>query len=137
MSKIIILDFVKIELFDDYVISTINEGVSFDMEELDKILEVFRVFFEDRPFVSIANRQFDYTINPTCLMQPTELNLLGIAIFCTSESAAETAKFEKTFFNGPFEIFFDLEKCIEWKDAIINAYKKGATTTVLEKKADL
>lgn len=122
--KVITLDFAILELYKDYVVSTINEGVSFDMPHLDEITEIFIRNYPSRPFISIANRINDYTINPTCLLHSSIItNLIGIGVVCYSQSALETAKFEQKFYKGTLEVFDSYEDCIQWAKKLINPKK--------------
>ena len=122
--KVITLDFAVLELYQDYIVSTINEGVSFDLPHLEEISEVFIRNYPKKPFVSIANRINDYTINPTCLLHSTIFpNLIGIGVVAYSKSALETAKFEKKFYKGTLEVFDSFEDCINWAKKLISAYK--------------
>ncbi len=122
--KVMILDFAILELYKDYIVSTINEGVSFEMPHLEELSEVFIRNYPTKPFVSIANRINDYTINPTCLLHSSIFpNLLGIGVVCYSQSAFDTAKFEKQFYKGTLEIFDSYGDCIEWTKKLITSQK--------------
>ncbi|MEL6810604.1 MAG: hypothetical protein AAFP76_04660 [Bacteroidota bacterium] len=117
---IIELDFITIELFESYAVTTIKDGVAFDFEHLETISEVFKTNYTDGPFVSIANRKFDYTVNPTCLMRSDYIpNLLGIAVICYSRSAFETALFEQKFYSKPFKVFHTLSEGIVWGQQLL------------------
>ena len=106
----------------DYIVSTINEGVSFEMPHLVEITEVFIRNYPTQPFLSIANRINDYTINPTCLMHSSILpNLKGIGVVCYSQSALETARFEKKFYKGTLEVFDSFRYCIQWAKKLISS----------------
>ncbi|MGJ8665844.1 MAG: hypothetical protein ACSHW7_05720 [Patiriisocius sp.] len=121
LRKKINLDFVQIELYDKFLISTIKEGVVFEKQHLHTFYEIFDNYFPNRPFGYIANREFDYTVNPTCYLQPSDFpNLRGIAICCRNESSAAIAKFEKKFYQRPMEIFFDIESSKNWVEKIIS-----------------
>lgn len=125
--RVIKLDFAVLELYKDYVISTIHEGVTFDLPHLDTISEIFIRNYPKKPFVSIANRINDYTINPTCLLHSTIVpNLIGIGVVCYSESAYDTASFEKKFYKGNLEIFDSYEDCIQWTKKLITSNNKKA-----------
>ncbi len=116
--RIVELDFAKIELFDDHVISTIAEGVSFTQPHLNAITELFESHYGDRPFVSIANRENDYTIDPTCLMKQIP-NLIGIGVVTYNEASFQTAHFEKQFYPGLLEIFNDMDECMTWAQSLL------------------
>jgi len=130
-SKSVDLGFMLLEVYPQYVISTIKEGKTFDIPELKKLFSVFYEHYGDKPFVSIANRKYDYTINPTCFMKSHEkINLLGIGVVSKSTQSSEITAFERNFFNGPFEIFDDMETSIAWAKKLLKVEKQN-------KKADL
>tara|TARA_R100000306_G_scaffold125_3_gene219 strand:- start:115 stop:516 length:402 start_codon:yes stop_codon:yes gene_type:complete len=125
--KKIDLEFIYLELYDDFVISTIQEGVAFDFPHLAKFFEVLENNYNGKPIVSIARRIYDYTINPTCyLIASNKLNILGIAVVCNSKSAFETALFEKKFYKNTYEPFHTLEEAIDWSNDLVEEYNKNA-----------
>ncbi|NND88607.1 MAG: hypothetical protein HKM28_05105 [Flavobacteriaceae bacterium] len=112
---IIDLDFARLELYSNYIISTINEGVLFDTAELNKFYEIFDTYYADRPFGYISNRVYDYTVNPTCLIYALKLpRLAGVAVCCSDQSTYNTANYERTFYRRPFDTFYTLEECVVW-----------------------
>ncbi len=119
--KIVDLDFTKIEIYEDYLISTVKEGVVFDIPQLEKLHFIFDTYFSDKVFGFIVNRENDYTVNPLCYKHAEYPNsLLGEAIYCHSELTYKTAQFEKAFYKRPFEAFFSIESCKNW----INTLRK-------------
>jgi len=125
--KIIDLDFIVLELYEYYVISTIQEGVVFDFPHLRAVYDVFEKYYNGKTFVSIAKRIYDYTVNPTCYMKPLQTaNILGVAVVCKSESAYNTALFEKKFSKKHFEPFYTLEEAIDWSKELVKNYNKNA-----------
>jgi len=118
------LEFVKIEIFDDFMVSSISEGVSFDLQHLAVFVDIFRKYFGDRPFVSIANRINDYTINPACFKQNIQIpNLLGIGVVCYTDASLQIAKFEKRFYDSIYETFRSIEEAFAWADALLESKK--------------
>ena len=118
--KIVDLDFMQLEMYPRYVISTINEGVTIGIPELEKLFSIFREQYGYTSFVSIANRKFDYTIDPTCYMKTdANINILGIAVLAKSQQTAEIAAFERKFYNGSFKIFSEMQDCISWAELLL------------------
>jgi len=124
--KTISLPFVTLEFHEDYVISTINDGVTFESEHLRQIFEVFNDYYLDRPFVSIADRPNDYTINPNLLKQKPHPYLLGIGVVCYNESSRDIAIFESTFYEGKYKVFTSIADSVEWANEILDDYIKNA-----------
>ena len=116
-----------LELYESYIISTIQEGVAFDAPHLAAFFEILEDNYKEKPLVSIAQRIQDYTVNPTCYMiTEKKLNLLGIAVVCESKSAYETALFEKKFYKNLYEPFHTLEEAIDWSKELVKNYNKNA-----------
>jgi hypothetical protein len=124
--KRIELSFVELELHENYVISTIKEGTTFGQTHLNRLFEVFNDYYYDRPFVSIAHRRYDYTINPNLLKEKPHQFLLAIGVVCDSTSSKQIALFEQKFYPGKFEVFDDMETCLKWKNLILANYIKKA-----------
>ncbi|MCW8981375.1 hypothetical protein [Altibacter sp.] len=123
--KKIKLDFASIEIHQHYMISQIKEGLDFEQPHLEAIYEIFETYFSGRPFVSIADRKNDYTINPNLLKDTRYKNLLGIGVVCYSEASYNNALFEKTFFKGKFEPFYEMEACKEWALQLVEDFNKS------------
>ncbi|WP_290629179.1 hypothetical protein [Altibacter sp.] len=119
------MDFTTIEIHQHYIVSQIKEGVDFEQKHLEAFYEVFETYFSGRPFVSIADRKNDYTINPNLLKDSRFKNLLGIGVVCYSEASYKNALFEKTFFKGKFETFYEMEACKEWALQLVEAYTES------------
>lgn len=119
------LDFVTVKLFDSFVISSIKEGVSLKKKQLNELFEIFNLYYEDIPFVSIANREFDYSIDPNLLKTKSHPSIVGIAVVCYNDRSKEMAQFEKNFYPGPFEIFENIKEAIVWAKQLIKDNKKA------------
>ncbi|PKA84271.1 hypothetical protein ATE92_2451 [Ulvibacter sp. MAR_2010_11] len=117
------LDFTSIEIYENYLISRIKEGLVFEEAHLRQFYVIFEKYFAGKPFVSIADRKNDYTIDPNLLRDSRFSNLLGIGVICYSDASFNTALFEKTFFKGAFEPFYSLDDCISWALDLIHQYE--------------
>lgn len=119
------LDFAHVKLYDTYVISSIKEGVSLKKKQLNELFEIFNLYYENTPFVSIANREFDYSIDPNLLKTKSHPCIIGIAVVCYNNHSREMAQFEKKFYPGPFEIFENLKDAVSWSNQLIKENKKA------------
>jgi len=115
-SKIVLLDFAEIRLFDTYAISTIKEGIVFQRSHFEASLEVFDAHFKGKPFVSIANRINDYTVDPQIFMTSRSPKIIAIGVVCHTDSSYEISLFEKAFYAGVFRIFRNMDECITWAE---------------------
>ncbi len=109
------LDFTKLEIYEDYIVSTVHEGVVFDTPELEQIHSIFDTYFQGEKFGFISNRENDYTVIPTCFMNASKNNgLLGVAILCYSKSSYDNSLFVKKFYSKPYHAFYTLKECKQW-----------------------
>ena len=109
------LDFARVEIFEDFVIVTIDEGIVVNLPEREKLFHLFEHYFEGRPFAYISNRKNDYTVDPTSYLKKDEqLNLLGMAVICYSKDSERTANFEKSFYKRPFKVFDSFSNAKKW-----------------------
>lgn len=125
-TEIIELDFTYIEVYENYIISQIKEGVEFEKKHLDKFLTIFETYYSNRPFVSIADRKYNYTIKPNLYQEKNFPTLLGIGVICYNDISYNTSLFEKNFFDGKFESFYNIEDCKLWAEKVIERYHKKA-----------
>jgi len=110
------IDFARFELYEHFLVATIQEGVIFDTPHLQKFHEVFDQHYKDRPFGYISNRLNDYTINPTCYIETKKYDskIVGMATLCYSEVTFKNATFAERFFDWPHQAFHTMEECVDW-----------------------
>ena len=127
--KPLLLDigFVSFELYDDYLVATVREGVVLEAKEMKKFYEVFDAHYSGRPFGYISNRKFDYTINPTYYkeVEKFDFDLVGAATLCYSGASYDMAKFAEKFFNWEHEAFYTLEESISYIKDLLKKNKKA------------
>ena len=122
MLKTLRYPFCKIEVYDDYVISYINEGHHLTPEN-NKVLEaIAKDYFKDKSFVYITHRKHSYSVDPFIYIQTSKIkNLLGFAVVAQAPLSKGNAEIERLFFNHkPFEIFTSLEAVKIWAYNILN-----------------
>ena len=125
-TKTVALGFATIQIQEYFAISTITEGTSIDEEKLKEIFDVFSVYYKHRPFVSIANRIDDYTIDPNLLSTKKHPELIALAVVCYNKATKDIAKFEQQFFDGTYKIFDTLEEAQNWAIPYLEVYLKKA-----------
>lgn len=112
---IVNLNFAVLEIYEDLIISSVNEGIIFDSPELAQFHSVFDTYFKGKRFGFISNRKNDYTVTPTAFINVTKNNgLKGVAILCHSEASHDNSLFVKKFYSKPYKPFYTLEECKEW-----------------------
>ena len=73
------IGFARFELYEHYLVATIQEGAIFDTPQLHKFHEIFDHHYKNRPFGYISNRLNDYTINPTCYIEAKKFNANAVS----------------------------------------------------------
>jgi len=118
-DQTVILDFGKIEFFENYVITSIHDNIVVDQEHFTLFKELFTAYFEEKPYVYISNRSKGYTVNPLAytLFEFSDI-LKGVAIVASGKTKVLNAQFEKRFMSKPFRIFLTLEEAVQWANAI-------------------
>ena len=119
------IGFAQFELYDDYLIGTIKEGIVFNTFHLIKFHEIFDEHYSNRPFGYISNRKYDYTIDPTCYFDVSNFSdrLVGIAVLCFSEASYNNAIFAKQFIQRPQKPFYNEEDCVQWIRGLLSEYQ--------------
>jgi len=113
--KIISNEFAEIKIYEDFIISCTKEGLVFDQERLKSFFELVDKFYPNKKFGYIANRIYDYAIDPMIYHTVSvHENLSAIAIVCHNSKQRDMALYEKTFYPRNFEIFSNVEDAIYW-----------------------
>ncbi len=115
MPENLTLDFCTLEIYDTYVISTIDEGVHVNKKMGQLLIDSIIPHYKNIPFVYITNRKYSYSIDPTIYLKTSKINdLLGFAIVSTDKLPLNNVKVEKLFANKPLETFNTLKDAIFW-----------------------
>ena len=105
MPKTLTYEFGSVEVYENFVISYINEGFHLTPDK-NKILEdIANEYFFDRAFVYITHRKYSYSVDPAIYLKTSEIiNLAGFAVVAQVPLAKGNAQVEKLFLDKPFEI---------------------------------
>lgn len=118
-AKVIMLDFAKIELFENYVIVNVYENITIDQEHFALFKELFTAYFEEKPYVYISDRSQGYNVNPMAYINFEFSSILkGVAVVTTSKISVLNAQFEQKFMAEPFQIFETMESAINWANLV-------------------
>ncbi|WP_378175812.1 hypothetical protein [Aquimarina sp. SS2-1] len=113
-------DFGLVEIYNDHIKVTMNEGIIVSPEHNDVLLEMVRKHYSNRNFVYITHRVHSYSVNPTIYLETAKIkNLAGFAVVSNDPIQKILTKLEKTFFNKEFRQFDNLESALKWKDEIL------------------
>ncbi len=118
------LEFCDLDVYDDYVVSRIHEGITTKPEMLKVFFKLMDIHYKNKPFVYVSHRVHSFSINPAIHAESSKIpNLLGIAVVSSDPMQIEQVKMEKFFFKKDFEIFDTIEKALKWKEEILNTHK--------------
>ncbi len=114
-TELIELDFVKIEFYESYMITTPNEGITLTEENVAQIQNYASAFYKDECFGYISYRLNDYSRNISPKSYTRQFpKLLAFAIVYKTEISLDIANFEKFFIKVPFKTFKNLNSAKEW-----------------------
>ncbi|PKA84272.1 hypothetical protein ATE92_2452 [Ulvibacter sp. MAR_2010_11] len=124
---VIDIGFATFDLYENYLVATVNEGVLFDTPHLLKFYDIFDTHYYNRPFGYISDRKNDYTINPTCYKDANRFNpnLVGVATLCYSEATYEISLFAGQFFDYKHCPFYTMKECVAWINLQLLENKKA------------
>lgn len=121
MTDLLKFDFCEMQIYDSYVIVTINEGITISPKHNIELNNVVETYFINKKFVYISNRINSYAVDPSTYIETSKIkNLKGFAVVSKDYKAKSNAEVEKLFLTKPFEIFNDMTKAIAWTNSILN-----------------
>ncbi len=118
--KIISNEIAEIEVYNSFIISTINEGVSFDYEELAWFSDLLKELYPNQKIGYIANRIHKYSVNPLIYFEKLHYEQVSaIAVICNNQEQVNMALYEKTFYKKEFEVFTEIDTAINWINKLV------------------
>ena len=115
------LSFTKLEFYDSVVISTIKEDIVFDENHVAELRKICAEHFNNKEFVYITHRKYDYNVNPVVYINLIQTNTLkGIAVISDKTEKLQTANFERSFSPVPFELFENKEEALIWAKGVVS-----------------
>lgn len=120
MLKEIKLKFAKVNIYYNYMVVVMNEGIHVS-PDLNSVLEdIVSQHFYDRLFVYITFRKNSYSVDPVIYKFTSKIqNLAGFAVVTNEKIVKKNAEIEKLFLKKPFEIFNKLDDAIDWAKSIL------------------
>lgn len=120
MKKMLTYSFCTIEVYDNYVISSINEGFHLTPDKNKILDDIASEYFYDKLFVYISYRKNSYSVDPSIYLQTSKIeNLAGMAVVAKVPLAKGNAEIEKLFLNRPFEIFTSIDEAKDWANTVL------------------
>ena len=112
------LDFATIDLYDTYVVCSVHQGESLDIDRVVLLHKTYRKHYGDKQYGYIFDRTSSFTINPISYMQcPYYPDVTAFAIVAPNPDVKKTVLFEEKFSKMPLLIFDTLEEAQVWMEA--------------------
>ncbi|WP_299254593.1 hypothetical protein [uncultured Aquimarina sp.] len=114
------LDFCKLDVYQNYMIAVMKEGIVVSEENNSVLIKIAEKHFKKAPFVYITHRVNSYAVDPIIYIKTAEVpNLLGFAVVSNDPKQKIQTTYEKSFFKKELRQFDDIESALAWKDSLI------------------
>lgn len=109
------LDIGIVQVFDNYLVSIFEEGVTLTLERAYQIIGISEIHFREKKFGYISLRKNSYAIDPVIYTYLRGLdNLKALAIVSKKEIDMHNYNIEKMFYKKNMKFFIEYENAIEW-----------------------
>ena len=109
------LDIGNVQVYDNYMVSTFDEGATVTLERAYQIIGISEIHFRDKDFGYISLRKNSYAVDPTIYNYIRGLdNLKAFAIVSKKEIDMHNFKIEKLFYKKNMEFFIEFENALAW-----------------------
>ncbi|MGJ8593117.1 MAG: hypothetical protein ACSHXF_11240 [Aquaticitalea sp.] len=114
----------EVFIFDEFIINQVKEGVVIEPSHNDILNDIVQEFFSGKNMVYISNRAKSYSVNPLIYPETEKIpNIIAIAVIPDTPAMRKSAKYEKEFYDKPYEIFDELKSAIVWVETILSKTK--------------
>ncbi|WP_432410734.1 hypothetical protein [Rasiella sp. SM2506] len=125
LKKVISFEFGEIELFDNYLVTTMKQGITVIPKYNDELVTLANSHFEGRPFAYITHRKNSYAVDPSIYYKTSKIeSLVAFAVVSNKPIDKKIVAIEKIFLDKPFQLFSDMEDAISWALDIVRTQKE-------------
>ena len=118
------LDIGNVQVFDNYMVSTFDEGATVTLERAYQIIGISEIHFRDKDFGYISLRKNSYAVDPTIYNYLRGMeNLKAFAIVSKKEIDMHNFKIEKLFYKKNMEFFIEYDNALTWVKRRLKAGK--------------
>ncbi|RNC88624.1 MAG: STAS/SEC14 domain-containing protein [Allomuricauda sp.] len=119
------LDIGSVLVYDDYMVSTFDEGATVTLERAYQVIGISEIHFRNKPFAYISMRKNSYAVDPVIYTYIRGLrNLKAFAIVSKKEIDMHNFKIEKLFYKKNMEFFIEYENALAWIRKKLDSKKK-------------
>jgi len=109
------LDIGTVQVFEDYMVSMFNDGVTITLEMAYQIIGIAEIHFREKDFGYISHRKNSYAIDPNIYTYIRGLeNLKAFAIVSKKEIDMHNFDIEKLFYKKNMEFFIEFDNAMSW-----------------------
>lgn len=109
------LEFGKIQVYDNYMISLFDEDATLTMETAYQVIGISEIHFRNKNFGIISLRKNSYAVDPITYTYMRQLdNLKAFAIVSVKEIDMHNFKIEKLFYKKPMKFFIEFDNALAW-----------------------
>lgn len=115
MRTLLKQDFCNIEIYDDYIVVIMFEGITVAPNYNEVLVHISEKYFKNMYFGYITHRIHSYAVDPRIYFETSKIkNLAAFAVVSSKQIDVSNTQLEKIFLKKPFKHFFELEKAIYW-----------------------
>jgi hypothetical protein len=122
MDKSLTYPFGKVTIYDNYLISIMNEGITVTPNLNIVLANIADTYYKNKNFVYITHRINSYSVDPHVYLKTSQIpNLLGFAVVSGKRIVLDNTDLESVFLSKPFKSFTKLEDAIAWANGLCNS----------------
>lgn len=123
MRTLLKYEFCEIEVYDNYIVVVIYEGINLTPDKNDVLLSIATKYFKNAYFGYITHRINSYSVDPSIYYETSKIkNLIAFAVVSSKQIDVTNSKLEKIFYKNPFKHFIELEDAITWVKKEVSKY---------------
>ncbi len=114
-------DCCDVEVFPEYIVVVMREGITLTPEKNDLLLGIATKYFNHSNFGYITHRINSYSVDPSIYIETSKIeNLVAFAVVSSNPISMTNTQVEKIFYKNPFRHFLDLDEAVNWVKEIVN-----------------
>ena len=115
MRKRILFEFGTIDIYSEYIVAIMNEGITVKPEYNDELISTAEKYFAGRYFGYITYRKYSYSVDPQIYTETSKIeNLAAFAVVADNIDALKNIDVEKIFLKKPMQAFHSLDAAKSW-----------------------
>ncbi len=109
-------EFCQMELYDQFVVLTINENESLTLDKASVIRDKLRSHYKSKDFLMISYRKYKHNISNKIYKQGQLPNMKGLAVVSSDDRERDKAVIEQSLYGKTFVFFSCIEEAKSWAE---------------------